>query len=420
MSVLVGFVGGISPPDIQKSAPDYSAKWLENRRSRLGALAASLADYQLPIVASKERRGPVALEGIGFLVLESDEFDIARIGNLESVRVVDDKLLTQQPVVTASASSGGSWHLEKISHSSLPAGVDGAGVVIGVVETGIDDGYHEFANQPAGWLTCVDSSVDPPAALPLPTDPLNHGTLVCSLLVGELSGVARAARLAVASVCDNAFETTRIRLAYAWDWLIKTDLGRANGLCGCDVLNLSLAISEAGGDPEHFAYDELLRVQKDLNTVVVAAAGRFGPKPNTAQSPANYDFVVAVGATTKNDKIAESSGWAAAYKDGSNCPDLSAPGVSVVFPNADGTSFVSSGTSFATPLVSAAAALVIQHERNSGNPLVTVDRVKERLRRMTRTVAGIQFVKKPTLAQLASRGGAGILDLSKLESSATP
>lgn len=106
------------------------------------------------------------------------------------------------------------------------------------------------------------------------------------------------------------------------------------------------------------------------NVVIVAAAGNGGtdqlgdPQP---EAPANCDHVIAVAAINPDDSIASFSNYGPAV-------DLAAPGVGIRSTTNGGTYGYVSGTSPATPHVSAVAALVVARDTGATNAAI-VDRL---------------------------------------------
>ena len=191
------------------------------------------------------------------------------------------------------------------------------------------------------------------------------------------------------------------------------------------VINLSL------GRPayESFAQDPLCQAVEaawDTGIVVVVAAGNLGRDNSfdnegyaTIVSPGNDPYVITVGAmktkftaTRSDDQIASYSSKGPTVIDHIVKPDLVAPGNRVISLRIPGSDLVTSypdntvllsyyshgggqtdssdyfrlsGTSMATPMVSGAAALLLEKEPN-----LTPDQVKARLMR-TATKPGFPF-----------------------------
>jgi len=97
---------------------------------------------------------------------------------------------------------------------------------------------------------------------------------------------------------------------------------------------------------------------RDAGVIVVAACGNSATNVDVAPTfPAcyNFDNVVSVASTTRNDTLAASSSYGPANVH------LAAPGENILstFPATDSFYYTDSGTSFAAPYVSGALALVL-------------------------------------------------------------
>jgi serine protease len=105
--------------------------------------------------------------------------------------------------------------------------------------------------------------------------------------------------------------------------------------------------------------DIITLVTLDYNCLVVAAAGNDGVAD--ALYPAAYDYVLSVAATNASDQRASFSNYG-------NTIDISAPGVDILTAEFDNNYESQSGTSFSSPIVAGAAALVLAH-RSDLTPL---------------------------------------------------
>jgi subtilisin family serine protease len=117
------------------------------------------------------------------------------------------------------------------------------------------------------------------------------------------------------------------------------------------VINLSLGFSSASLD---LAIENSLIAAEAAGIIVVAAAGNDGGSP--VIFPASSTRTIAVGATNSSDARSWFSNYGAA--SGLGGIDVMAPGQSVLTIGMSTETQVASGTSFAAPIVAAAATLV--------------------------------------------------------------
>ncbi len=114
---------------------------------------------------------------------------------------------------------------------------------------------------------------------------------------------------------------------------------------GCQIINCSWG----GSYPSKYGADVISYVTEDLNRIVVAAAGNTGTE--IYYYPASYNNVVSVTATNNLDQKWGKSTYNTAV-------DISAPGVNVLSTYPNGGFNASSGTSYASPIVAGALALL--------------------------------------------------------------
>ena len=239
------------------------------------------------------------------------------------------------------------WALPAIGAPAAWSVANGAGQLVGVVDTGVDATHPDLLGQ-----------LDPRGAA---TDPNGHGTHVAGIIAAVAgngigaAGAAPGARvLALQALDANGFA---LRSAVADAEARAADLGAR-------VVNLSL-----GGDAPSLL--ELTVIRSHPDTLFVAAAGNDGRDADAGPKyPCAYDEpnVMCVGAEARD-------GTATPFSNtGARNVDLFAPGEQIVSTWPGGGYRYASGTSMATPFVAAAAAALLEHD-----PSLTPAQVRQRL-----------------------------------------
>jgi len=267
--------------------------------------------------------------------------------------------------------------------------VTGRGVTVGVIDTGVDYTHPDFggcSRQQFLDKACakVQGGYDFSANDPDPIDEHFHGTHVAGIIAsnGSLKGVAPDAALYALRVLNRNGFGSSIDVIRAIEW--ATDPNGDGDLSDhLDVINLSLgAAGGTASDPDSLAVDAASKA----GVVVVVAAGNAGPGPSTIGSPGAARSAITVGASAKDDTLADFSSRGPVM-DGQTViakPDLVAPGVSIcaalltsasASTCSDSNHTPLSGTSMAAPHVTGVAALMKQ-----ANPNLSPAQVKTILR----------------------------------------
>ncbi len=233
------------------------------------------------------------------------------------------------------------------------AGIGGAGVLVGVVDTGIDLGSPEFAGR------IHPTSRDVTAAGRSIQDEDGHGTFVAGVLAAArnnsaIVGVAPEAQLAVMRGDRSGTCTTQEGCRFS-DSSVAAGINAATD-AGAKVINLSL-----GGSSGSLVLRQAFARAGNQGSILVIGAGNDGkdqidPLPQSALQNGNRDTIIVVGAASANRDIASFSNRAGTAAS----QYVLAPGQSIRAFDHTGSEFLVSGTSIAAPTVAGAVALMAQ------------------------------------------------------------
>ena len=233
---------------------------------------------------------------------------------------------------------------------SSPSSTCAALAPIGVIDTGINPDHQAFTGAELEVHRLSPDTLDPSRAI--------HGTAVIALLVGGVESrspglVPEAPVIAVdAFHRDGGDERSDV-----FTLVQGLDLLAAKGV---RVVNMSLS------GPENVVLERAIATLAERNVVIVAAAGNGGPRSGPA-FPAAYRDVIAVTAVDRFGRVYRRAA------QGDHI-DLAAPGVEVWTAASISGARPKTGTSFAAPFVTAAAA-----EMLAQNPALTAPEVAAQL-----------------------------------------
>ena len=248
-------------------------------------------------------------------------------------------------------------------YDDLGTAVTGEGVVVAVIDTGIDYTHPDLgggfgpAYKVIGGYDFLNKDSDP-------MDDNGHGTHVAGIIAanGDIQGVAPSARLLAYKVLGPDGSGSMSLVLSAIEAALDPN---GDGLYNdrADVISMSLGGSGDPDDPVCVAVEEAIA----LGVVVVIAAGNEGPSLGTVASPGLAAGAITVGAADEYGVVANFSSRGP-VGDLMMKPEVTAPGVQIVstvpFANVKYSSptgyMAMSGTSMATPHVSGAAALLVQ------------------------------------------------------------
>lgn len=244
-------------------------------------------------------------------------------------------------------------HLEKsgILEFRRRHGLTGAGVTIGVIDSGVDASHPDLAGKISA---SAEIGADGRVRQAAPVDHFGHGTQVCGVIAGAHTGVAPGARLASANIFPDPgrAEYGLSQFAAALDWLLEA--------AHADIVNVS--VGHEGEIPE---YLPLVRSAREkYGVLVIAAIGNSGGAPNHDDSPGNLPDVFGVGACNSAGIVWARSDWRT--RNGAVAiapkPEMCAPGVSVCTCKPGGGYTAATATSIAAAIMSGVAALCIEQD----------------------------------------------------------
>jgi serine protease AprX len=278
----------------------------------------------------------------------------------------------------------------------------GRGVTVALIDTGLDGTHSDFAGRVAQNVKLADTQSAPAGfnypvnteGLPNTDQAYGHGTFVAGTIAGsgtrsagKYQGVAPGARL----VGLSAGDLTLSFVLTGFDYLLE----RGASL-GVRVVNCSFSANTAFdvNDPVNVA----TKMLTDSGVAVVFSAGNTGSGLNTLNPYAVAPWVISVGATDANGKLADFSSRGS-FGSSLFRPTLVAPGVAVVAPRSATSATgalglatggdlaqlspsetpyytTASGTSFSAPQVAGTVALMLE-----ANPHLAPAQIKDILQR---------------------------------------
>lgn len=327
----MGFAGpGKRSPDKKRILVHYRAGMVNSEMNRI----------------VQRHRGRIIrhLRGINVRVVEisHDENVAAVIENLSRdpfVKFVEeDRLLPPEEISANDPYYDKAWHLGKIEAPSAWEISMGEGVVVAILDTGVDEDHPDLFGQTVPGWNIYDDDDDT-------SDVYGHGTRVAGT---------------VAAASDNGIGVTSI----AWDTLIMpVRISRPDGYASTsDIVEGIIWAADHGAQVANISYDvsgsltveNAAAYMRERGGVVVVAAGNSGIYRSIAPSPA----LISVGATDKHDIRASFSAYGEYL-------DLVAPGAHIYSTRLGDGCSSASGTSMSCPVVAGVVALMM-----SVNPLL--------------------------------------------------
>jgi subtilisin family serine protease len=319
-------------------------------------------------------------------------------GSLESTRMSVEEATGTQAIIERVYPLAGptdepfydeQWSLENTGQNgTVDADIDattawgistGSGVVVAVIDSGIDPTHVELDGQiwtnPGETVNGIDDDgnglIDDisgwdmvdfdnnPGPVGSGSDEA-HATMVTGIIAAEvngtgISGVAYGAKVMNLRACSGG-TCASLDVANAIYYAVDE---------GADIINLSLGGAEEN-DP---LFENAIDYAEALGVLVIAASGNASADIDDLSGslvfiPAGLPNanILSVAASDRHDDLALFSNW------GAKSVDVAAPGESILTTGAAGLSqyVYGSGTSFAAPVVAGIAALLMAHDPGAG------------------------------------------------------
>lgn len=382
---------------------------------------ADLADLQnLGILGGTRYRA------LPLLTITGTRRQIVSLSHLPSIRsIYGTRTLdsNSEPEVRALTGVNRTWSDRALTLQNQGVQVRGRGVTVAVLDTGVDGSHGDLAGRVVQNVKLADmQSASVGFSYPTNLENLSntdqaygHGTFVAGLIAGNgtqsagrYSGVAPSAKVVGLSAGD-------LNLTYVLDGF---DYLLSHSELGVRVVNCSFSANTVfdSNDPVNVA----TKLLSDRGINVVFSAGNTGPGLHSLNPYAVAPWVVSVGATDTNGKLASFSSRGD-FGSPLSQPTIVAPGVSVVSLRGSGVVNVTgaegatvgsdtqrlsatelpyyttaSGTSFSAPQVAGTIALMLEV-----NPSLTPAQVKSIL----------QHTATPLPPYYAHEVGSGMLNV---------
>ena len=259
-------------------------------------------------------------------------------------------------VVGAASGSTDGWVRKMLGYAyAREQGITGEGVRIGIIDSGLAAEYAAFTDAviEPGCNYLEDAGSEMRANT---EDTYGHGTAVCSIITSRDYGLAPEVTVIPLKCFDSKSDGTIAGISEA--------VYEAVDVYHCDIINMSLGVSA-----DYSTLAEAIEYARGKGVTVVAVAGNlpFGMTStgqDSAYYPGAYESVIGVGAVDYKKAI-----WSRSVQN--VYVNLAAPGKDVDKYNISTHRFdTGSGTSYATPAVTAAVALAL-----SENPGLTPEEI---------------------------------------------
>lgn len=263
----------------------------------------------------------------------------------------------------------------------------GRGIIVAVLDTGVDYNHPELKSKLAWCAYTLGTRTYTGTNLKNCADGNGHGTHVSGIIASAINGIGNAGvapnvTIYTVKVLSNSGSGTYSDIVEGIILAVKGPDGIAGTSDDAKILSMSL-----GGSSDSSVLRDAVSWAYSNGAIIVAAAGNSGdgnPSTNNVAYPAKYSQVIAVATVDSNGNVPS---WSS---DGSEV-DVAAPGVNIYSTYKNSGYATASGTSMATPHVSAIIALIQALRLAQGKAPLTFSQAYEALTRTAKDVSNPGF-----------------------------
>ncbi len=251
------------------------------------------------------------------------------------------------------------WGITRVRAPEAWGSATGRGVRVAVLDTGIDMSHPDLKANIEGGFDCINETTDV-------VDDNGHGTHVAGTIAAldndfGVVGVAPEARLYAVKAFDSRGQGQVSDIVQGMEWCMTNRM---------QIINMSFGTPDSSK-----ALTMAIDKAAQAGAVMVAAAGNDGRRDSVLY-PARDPNVIAVAASTRDDRIAS-------FSNSGEQVAVAAPGEDIYSTYRDGGYKSLTGTSMACPHVTGVAALLL-----SVSPGLTRDDVREIVCRTATKLSG--------------------------------
>lgn len=248
------------------------------------------------------------------------------------------------------------WHMDYLEMKEAWEYATGSDVKVAIVDSGIDTTHEALVANIDKAVSVVPETSYGGAGFPLnysgPGDYLGHGTHVAGIIAantedGTVMGMAPDCRI----YSYKALERSGNSATGYTSWIANAIISAVED--GADIINLSIG----GNKSEDKFISKAIDIAVEQGCFVVCAAGNYngsGKQSEISYPALDEDTIAVTAAKMKGDGVTIDLSYSK-YGEGVT---FIAPGTRIYSTDKENTYGYKSGTSMATPMVSAAAALI--------------------------------------------------------------